>query len=145
MRRGKTLIPTLNSSGYMGLTISVDKKVKYLAIHNAVALSFIPNPLNKPCVDHIDGDKLNNNVNNLRWVTYMENINNPITISRIKGKRREHRKKVVQLKNGVLIKEYDSIRQAANKNNLSYSCIYRCCLGISKEHQGFSWQFSQNK
>ena len=48
-------------------------------IYRLVAELFIPNPDNKPCVDHIDGNKENNNVTNLRWVTYQENRNNTST------------------------------------------------------------------
>ena len=48
-------------------------------IHRAVAELFIPNPENKPCVDHINTDPLDNRVENLRWVTYKENCNNPLT------------------------------------------------------------------
>lgn len=48
-------------------------------LHRIVAKLFIPNPENKPCVDHIDTDKLNNCVDNLRWVTHKENSNNPLT------------------------------------------------------------------
>lgn len=48
-------------------------------IHRAVAELFIPNPDNKPCVDHIDTNKANNIVDNLRWVTHKENSNNPLT------------------------------------------------------------------
>jgi len=56
--------------------------LKYLSfknqwVHRAVAELFIQNPENKPCVDHIDGNKLNNKVDNLRWVTYSENNLNP--------------------------------------------------------------------
>ena len=51
-------------------------------VHRLVALNFIPNPENKPCVDHIDTNPLNNHYTNLRWVTHSENMLNPITRKR---------------------------------------------------------------
>lgn len=51
-------------------------------VHRAVAELFIPNPENKPCIDHIDANKHNNAYWNLRWVTHQENCNNPLTRQR---------------------------------------------------------------
>ena len=62
--------------GYLSVTIPYRKDC---FIHRLVAETFIPNPENKPCVDHIDGDRTNNNPTNLRWVTNKENSNNPNT------------------------------------------------------------------
>lgn len=63
-----------NSSGYYGIGCGF--------IHRGVAELFVPNPENKPEVDHIDGDQHNNMATNLRWVTSSENKKNPITRKR---------------------------------------------------------------
>lgn len=71
-----------------GILINLDKDYKHngyyrfasgYLVHRAVAELFIPNPENKYCVDHIDTNTFNNNVNNLRWVTHKENQNNNLT------------------------------------------------------------------
>lgn len=67
----------ISNEGYEQITlVRDDGKKKYLTVHRLVALTFIPNPDNLPEVDHIDRDKLNNNVDNLRWVTKKENMHN---------------------------------------------------------------------
>ena len=54
-------------------------RISSFKIHRAVAELFVPNPENKPFVDHINTDRLDNRAENLRWVTYKENNNNPLT------------------------------------------------------------------
>lgn len=79
---GKDYKPTLQHTGYY-------KVGGFGLLHRIVAELFIPNPENKPCIDHIDGDKSNNKAENLRWVTSKENNNNPITIQRLIISRRK--------------------------------------------------------
>ena len=64
----KRLKPQIGKTGYSRVFVG-----SYMSVHRLVAQAFIPNPNNKPCVDHIDHNKSNNNVNNLRWVTIEEN------------------------------------------------------------------------
>lgn len=70
-RNGVLKTPRKDTEGYL--------VIKNKRLHRIVAETFIPNPDNKKCVDHIDGYKTNNMVSNLRWVTHEENNNNPIT------------------------------------------------------------------
>lgn len=70
----KELFQRVNRSGYMVGYRWENNKQKAVSIHREVAKAFIPNPENKPCVNHIDGNKRNNHFSNLEWVTYKENM-----------------------------------------------------------------------
>lgn len=64
---------SVNRDGYKVVGLWKDNKSTAKTVHRLVALAFIPNPENKPCVNHIDGNKQNNHVSNLEWMTYSEN------------------------------------------------------------------------
>ena len=69
----KILSPSINKdSGYYQIDLWKDNKSKKYTLHRLVANNFIPNLENKPTVDHIDGNRLNNDISNLRWATYSE-------------------------------------------------------------------------
>ena len=70
---GKILTPHINKQGYLCVDLWKDGKGKKFLVSRLVAITFLPNPLNKPQVDHIDTHRFNNHVSNLRWATGSEN------------------------------------------------------------------------
>lgn len=80
-RYGKFLRGSV-SHGYLRLALHKDGEIKTTSVHRIVAETFVENPHNKPYVNHIDGDKMNNVANNLEWCTQLENIQHCIVNGR---------------------------------------------------------------
>ena len=124
-----------DKNGYLSVFLIKNDVHKRFYVHRLVAKTFIPNPENKPCVDHVDGNRNNNNYTNLRWCTYKENNNFDIYRKR---NSRAKEKRVIQLtKDGVFIKEWDSTKIA--QETLKIYGIYECLKGRSKSAGGFKW------
>ena len=123
---GRILIPHLNTNGYMGLTLVKDKK-KYLRyIHRLIAIAFIPNPENKKQVDHINGNKTDNVVENLRWVTVSENC----YAYGYEARNLHRQKKIKATHIGGEVLYFASRNDAAkyfrcNKSQISYDRVYK--------------------
>jgi hypothetical protein len=75
-KAGRILKPSLLSTGYLKVSLSVNDKAKTCKVHQLVAMAFIPNTDDKDEVDHVDRDRQNNHVTNLRWATRAENAIN---------------------------------------------------------------------
>ena len=91
-KRKHFLKPKVRKDGYSQVILSKNNKVYCRTIHRLVALHYIPNTDNKPQVDHIDRNKQNNNISNLRWVTHQENQDNRDLISNTGEKHISHDK-----------------------------------------------------
>lgn len=76
IRRDGRVLKWQTVKGYLQFTLRMNGNHKGLKQHRAIALLFIPNPDNKPCVDHCNGNRCDNRVENLRWCTYSENNHN---------------------------------------------------------------------
>lgn len=144
----KILRPGLNSSssGYYFVSLCKNGEWKYFRVHRLVALSFIPNPENKECVDHINGDRLDNRVENLRWCTQKENHNFPLA-KKNKSQSLINNPKLlkpilqIDKNTGEVIKEYPSIKDASKQLGIDQSQISKCAKGKEKSAGGFIWRY----
>lgn len=146
----KIMSPELMKKGYLRARLMKDGISERIMIHRLVATHFIDNPDDKPQVDHIDGDKANNRVENLRWCTNQENCNNPVTITKYsnrKGYRVHHSKPVLQFSdNGMFIDIFDCSHTANKLTNIHHGVIRGCCNHAygRKTAGGFRWEYLEN-
>lgn len=106
------LSQTFDTKGYLKVHLFKKYRRKTVKVHRLVALTFLDNPDNKPQVNHIDGDKTNNNVTNLEWVTCKENIKHAYENNLAKTGLERHNSKHLLLKdkNNNIISQYSNIK-----------------------------------
>lgn len=97
-----TILKPQTYNGYYQIGLNKNSKLKWKTIHRLVANAFIPNSNNKPCVNHIDGNKQNNYVDNLEWVTHSENVKHAFKIG-LKSSKGENNGNAKLTENNVLI------------------------------------------
>ena len=138
-REGKILKPHQNYNGYLWVSLCKNDKRKKNKIHRLVAQAFIPNINNKPQVNHIDGNKHNNNLKNLEWVTSKENMEHAIKKGlweAPKGTKNPTNKlsneNVLDIR--ALLNEGVTVKELAEKYSVHTSTIYRI-----KRDKSWSW------
>lgn len=132
-QKGRQLIPQLNPNGYLGINLMSGGKRKKFLIHRLIAQKFIPNPNNKPCINHKNGIKTDNRIENLEWVTYKENTHHRDEIIE-KGAKGEN-VGTAKIKNSeaeqILISYQNgrSICKLAKDYKVSTTCIWHIVTG----------------
>ena len=138
MKSGRTLKPQLNPNGYLGLCLYENNKRKRLLLHRIIATAFIDNPGKKPQVNHIDENKLNNDLSNLEWCTERENAIHGTRTKRVAEKLSQ---KVIQLDlNDNILNVFESMTQAEQETGVSTGNISSCCNGKRKSAGRFKWR-----
>lgn len=130
----------LNSSGYLTVGMYTNTKKKVLKmVHRLVAESWLSNPHNYPVVNHIDGNKQNNSVSNLEFVTHKQNTIHASSLGLIK----QPSKIIIQIgKDNIIIGEHKSAKDARKKTGVKESNIYNACrIGKNRTAGGFYWRY----
>lgn len=131
--------PTNNGKGYLGVQLLVNNRKKHFYVHRLVAMQFIPNPLNKKTINHINGNKSDNRMCNLEWATSNEQMQHAARI--LENSPRQHTIYCKQLNSDEVIR-FPSIRACADYLKTDESKI-RYALTHTKFTMG--WLFSFNK
>lgn len=146
VKKDLILTPKNNHDGYLRIQLWNKNKVEFVSIHRLVAMAFIPNIDNKPFVNHINGTKNDNRVENLEWVTQSENINHSWQIGLSKSQiNSKLSKSVDQLDlNGNYIKTFPSTMEVERQLGIPHSQISNVCKNKRnyKTAGGYKWRYS---
>jgi len=150
-KTGRIITGTSDSSGYIRVTMQSDSNVNLAtAKHRVVARTFLPNPENKPYINHKNGIRDDNRVENLEWVTQKENVTHAHKNGLIKT---SSGRPVYQLElNGIIIKEWRSIKEAEEKFSNNTTSISSVCSNYNRDNidagyktfAGYGWCWKES-
>lgn len=136
---GKAKKPTKWGAGYEVVNLWKSNKQHMEYVHRLVAEAFIKNPENKPYINHIDGNKTNNNVDNLEWCTAHENADHAWRTGLRKGS-----KPIRCVETGEIFPGSNKASMMICGSRRMQSSISACAIGKKKTYLGLHWEFVNN-
>lgn len=141
-------IATITPKGYLRVRLQKNKKSKHFFVHRLVADAFLEKPIGATQVNHKNGIKTDNRVENLEWVSASENLlhsyrclgRKPATLGKF-GKNNYNCKILLQIKNGEIVAEFFGANEAYLKTGICIDSIRKVCAKKRKSAGGYSWEY----
>lgn len=132
-----------DSNGYLKVDLYADAKRRKVFVHALVAAEFCRNPDELPEVNHIYGDRKCNFFNRLEWVSCANNVQHAYSSLHCKRRGLNKSKNGVEqyTLDGVFVKWWATMKDITNALGYEWSCISRCCRGVSNTSYGFKWKY----
>ena len=144
----KILVQNIGKLGYAYVNLYLNGKMKTIKTHRLVAMAFLPNPENKPMVNHKDEVKTNNVVDNLEWCDNKYNANYGTRNSRIIQNRRSYKLGNAPKAKAVFCEElnktFDCAKRAEQELGIWGTSIIKVCKGKAKTTGGFHWKYAND-
>ena len=134
------------SCGYMIVTLCDGKGLKKnKRVHRLLMEAFIPNPNNYPQINHIDGNKLNNSLDNLEWCTAKHNSREAIRLGLCDQRTLDQSVAIEQYsKEGIYIQSFTSLHEAERCTKVAWQNIWKVCNNLRKSAGGYWWKYKES-
>jgi hypothetical protein len=144
IKTGKEIKSWVGGTGYLQVNLYHKGSRSTFKLHRLVADTFIPNPIGLPVINHRDGNKLNNTIDNLEWTTQQDNVRHGVMSDNIRGVGRGAKIVEQYTLDGEMVNEFISCKIAAEFIKGIEGSLRNAASGRQKTYKSFVWKYKED-